>query len=131
MLLRQATYTLTSDNKLEMDFKAESDAPSPVALTNHAYWNLSGNLKSKVTEGQVIRLAASRYLVLGENMVSSHNRKANKYHCLFVFCFGDGVKSPHRTLASVEVCLFHPLPVLLSCITDTNRRAPSSRLYSI
>lgn len=52
-----------------MDFKAESDAATPVALTNHAYWNLSGELKNKVTEVQTIRLAASRYLVLGDDMV--------------------------------------------------------------
>jgi len=51
-----------------MDFKAESDAPTPVAMTNHAYWNLSGGHKSKIT-GHTLRVQASKYLVLGEHMV--------------------------------------------------------------
>lgn len=48
--LRQVTYSLlASEDVLEMDVKAETDAATPLALSNHAYWNLSGNLKNKVT----------------------------------------------------------------------------------
>lgn len=64
----QVTYSLTLSNHLDMDFKAESDAPTPVALTNHAYWNLSGDFKSKVTS-HTLRVQANRYVVLGEHMV--------------------------------------------------------------
>jgi aldose 1-epimerase len=38
-----AAYTLTEDNKLSFEEWAVTDAPTPVNLTNHAYWNLAGS----------------------------------------------------------------------------------------
>lgn len=36
------TYTLTADNELKIDYAATSDAPTPLSLTNHSYFNLAG-----------------------------------------------------------------------------------------
>lgn len=45
----KATYALTNRNELDMVFEAEgNDKPTIVNMTNHAYWNLSGNCKRKV-----------------------------------------------------------------------------------
>ena len=37
-----ATYTLTSDNALCVEFKAKTDKPTVANLTHHSYFNLSG-----------------------------------------------------------------------------------------
>jgi aldose 1-epimerase len=36
------TISLTEDNEIEFEYRAETDKPTPVNLTNHAYWNLAG-----------------------------------------------------------------------------------------
>ncbi|GMA15419.1 galactose mutarotase (plasmid) [Deinococcus metallilatus] len=39
----RVTYTLTLAGALRIDYAATTDAPTPVNLTNHTYWNLTGN----------------------------------------------------------------------------------------
>ena len=41
-LKTSVTYSLTDRNELRIDYEAESDQPTLVNLTNHAYWNLAG-----------------------------------------------------------------------------------------
>jgi aldose 1-epimerase len=38
----QIIYHLTNDNELTIDYKAETDKPTVLNLTNHSYFNLSG-----------------------------------------------------------------------------------------
>jgi aldose 1-epimerase len=37
-----AAYSLTESNELVFEYWATADEPTPVNLTNHAYWNISG-----------------------------------------------------------------------------------------
>ena len=45
------TYTLTEDNKIDIQYEATTDAPTVINMTNHSYFNLSGDPENhSVTE---------------------------------------------------------------------------------
>lgn len=55
------TYRWSDDNTLSIDFKATTDAPTVVNLTNHAYFNLKGHGEGDI-KGHLLQLNASNYL---------------------------------------------------------------------
>jgi len=56
------TYTVTKDNALRLDYRATSDKPTVVNLTNHAYFSLGGEGRGTVLD-QRLRVYADRYTV--------------------------------------------------------------------
>ncbi|MGW1224644.1 aldose epimerase family protein [Streptomyces sp. NPDC002530] len=52
-------YTLDEDGALRIGYRATTDAPTVVNLTNHTYWNLAG-AESGSALGQRLRIAAGR-----------------------------------------------------------------------
>lgn len=67
-LTATATYWLTKDNELKIDYTAETDKPTVVNLTNHAYWNLAGVGSGDVL-GQEILLTADKYIAVDSSLI--------------------------------------------------------------
>ena len=59
-LTAEVTYLLDDEDRLRIDYRAETDRPTIVNLTNHTYWNLAGEGSGSV-EDHVLWFAASRY----------------------------------------------------------------------
>ena len=55
------TYTITSDNAVIIDYKATTDLPTILNLTNHSYFNLSGAGDSSIND-HVLTINAEKYL---------------------------------------------------------------------
>lgn len=55
------TYCLTNNNELKVDYTATTDKATPVVLTNHTYFNLSGGKDTKVLNTE-LTLLADQYL---------------------------------------------------------------------
>jgi aldose 1-epimerase len=65
-LRARVTYTLDPGNRLTVDYQAATDAPTPVNLTQHSYFNLSG--ASDILSHQLV-LAADRYTPVDSTLI--------------------------------------------------------------
>lgn len=54
------TYELTNDNALSIRYQAQTDAPTIVNFTNHAYFNLEGEQSSTV-HNHILQVLADKY----------------------------------------------------------------------
>lgn len=72
------TYTLSKKhNKLELNYHATTDKTTALTLTNHAYFNLSGNLKRTVGDHQVT-FAADHAAELDQNLIPTGQQFATQ-----------------------------------------------------
>lgn len=62
-------YTLNEDNELKIHYEATTDKPTVVNLTNHCYWNLTGNAAEKDVLDHVVTLRCDQYLPVDENLI--------------------------------------------------------------
>jgi len=67
-LAMEITYTLTDDNALRIEYLATTDKPTPVNLTNHTYFNLSGHGAGSILEHEV-RIDADNYTVADDDLI--------------------------------------------------------------
>jgi len=64
----RVTYTLTDDDHLVFDYRATTDAPTPVNLTQHSYFNLAGEGSGTVLDHELF-VAASAYTPVDEGLI--------------------------------------------------------------
>lgn len=68
------TYTLTSDNAIDIEYDATTDKTTVINMTNHSYFNLSGDMSKPATD-HILYVASdsitpvdSTYMTIGEMM---------------------------------------------------------------
>jgi len=62
-----ASYFLTEENELILDYQAETDQTTLVNLTNHTYWNLEG--PGNTIHRHIFQSPADRYLPVDEGSI--------------------------------------------------------------
>lgn len=62
------TYTLTNENEWMIAYHAITDEMTPLTLTNHTYFNLTGEVTSSVA-GHHVQMKSDGYLELDQELI--------------------------------------------------------------
>lgn len=61
-------YTLTDADELKIDYSATTDKATPLNLTNHTYFNLSGDHNNTILD-ETIQINADKYTPVGDDLI--------------------------------------------------------------
>ena len=73
-----ATYSLGDDNALTIEYRATADRPTIANVTNHAYWNLSGEGSANGAMGTLVTIPADSYLPTDSGAIPTGEFRAVK-----------------------------------------------------
>ena len=65
------TFTLTDDNRLDIRYEAVTDAPTVINMTNHSYFNLSGDPGSHDILNDELYINASRFTPVDDTFMTT------------------------------------------------------------
>lgn len=84
------SYTLTNSNQLVIDYNAVADKSTPVTLTNHSYFNLTGDVNNTILTHHM-QTSSTKFLELNRELVAT-GKLIDVTHSLFDFRKGRKLK---------------------------------------
>ena len=96
-----ATYTLDGSNRLSIDYRATTDRATIVNLSNHSYWNLSGEGAGSVMD-QRLTIPAQAYLPIDATSIPTGEIR-NVAGTVFDFRQGKPIGRDIRTGGEVQL----------------------------
>ncbi|KRW69970.1 aldose epimerase family protein [Stutzerimonas nitrititolerans] len=103
-LTTHVTYSLNEDNELRIEYRATTDKPTVLNLTNHAYFNLAGAGNGTILD-QVATLHASHYTPVTEKLIPTGELApvaGTPMDFLKPTPFGQHIKDDHQQLKYAE-----------------------------
>ncbi|MGX5795062.1 aldose epimerase family protein [Pseudomonas sp. E2-15] len=103
-LKTEVTYSLNDNNELHIDYKATTDKPTVLNLTNHSYFNLAGAGKGDILK-QVATLHASHYTPVNATLIPTGELapvKGTPMDFLTPTPIGQRIKDEHPQLKFAE-----------------------------
>lgn len=76
VLVASATYTLGDDNTVTVEYRATTDQPTIVSLSNHTYFNLAGEGSPEGVMRQLLTLPAAHYLPVDATLIPTGEIRA-------------------------------------------------------
>ncbi len=70
-----ATYSLNEQNELKLEYRATTSKPTVLNLTNHSYFNLSGN-DARDVMGNLVTLHAEKFTPVDATLIPTGERRA-------------------------------------------------------
>jgi aldose 1-epimerase len=64
-----ATYSLNESNELTVDYRATTDRPTIINISNHAYWNLAGEASGRSILDQHLTIPADAYTPVDDTQI--------------------------------------------------------------
>ncbi|MEI6948312.1 aldose epimerase family protein [Paraflavisolibacter sp. H34] len=73
----KVTYSLTDEDELQIDYSATTDKATPVNLTNHCYFNLSGDVAHSILDHS-LQIDADNYTPVDNTLIPTGEIKSVK-----------------------------------------------------